>query len=70
MTRRFGYALGMLAVVGAGTSLVAAQEHEHSQAAKSTASGFIKIVREATERFKDVAVGQARGLRAGFRVRR
>ena len=66
MTRRFGYALGMLAVVGAGASLVAAQEHDHSQAAKSTASGFIKIVREATERFKDVAVARHEDYELAF----
>ena len=66
MARRFGYALGMLAVVGAGASLVAAQEHDHSRAAKSTASGFIKIVRESTERFKDVAVARHEDYELAF----
>ena len=66
MTRRFGYAVGMLAVVGAGASLVAAQEHDHARAAKSTASGFIKIVRESTERFKDVAVARHEDYELAF----
>jgi hypothetical protein len=64
--RRFGYAVGMLAVVGAGASLVAAQEHDHSRAANSIASGFIKIVRESTERFKDVTVARHEDYELAF----
>ncbi len=63
---RLGYVTGILAVVAAGASLAAAQDHQHATAARNTASGFIKTVREATERFRDVAVARREGYELQF----
>jgi hypothetical protein len=38
-----------------------AQHHEQTAEQKSRAGAFVKVVREATERFKDVAVAEAEG---------
>src|SRR5689334_2601698 len=39
------------------------QHHDHDEASAQTAeaSGLVKVVRESTERFRDVAVAQAEG---------
>jgi hypothetical protein len=61
-----GYAIGILAVVGASASLVAAQDHSHAAVARNSATGFIKVVRDATERFRDVAVARREGYELAF----
>ena len=55
-----------LMIVGAGASHALAQDnHSHMESMKrdqsSNASAFLKIVRDATERFKDVSVARAEG---------
>jgi hypothetical protein len=64
--RQIGYALGILAVAGAGATLVSAQEHSQAASGRSAAAGFIRVVREATERFKDVEAAKAAGYELHF----
>src|SRR4029434_5771643 len=45
----------------AGTSHAAAQSHDHSRDAKSVSGAFVALVRESTERFKDVTVAENEG---------
>ena len=65
IARRFGYALGVLGVVAAGASLVA-QEHGHAADGNSLAAGFIRVVRQATERFNDVEVAKVEKYELAF----
>jgi hypothetical protein len=65
--RRFGSIVGLLALVATGSSHVAAQSHDHTSEAKGAASGaFVKLVRESTERFKDVSVAEHEGYGLQF----
>ncbi len=74
-----GYSLfGVLAVVLVGISPSAAtaqdghmhtpasQPHEATAQEKNQASAFVRIVRESTERFRDVGVAQAEGYALQF----
>jgi hypothetical protein len=65
IVRRFGNTLGLLAVV-AGSARVTAQSHDHMADAKSVSGAFVKLVRESTERFKDVAVAEHEGYGLQF----
>jgi hypothetical protein len=56
--------VGILAVAGA--SLVSAQEHNHAASGSRAAAGFIRIVRDATERFKAVSVAKQAGYELAF----
>src|SRR3954453_3206427 len=49
-----------------GHSQMARMEHEQTAVQKDQASALIKIVRESTERFKDVAVAEAEGYTLQF----
>jgi hypothetical protein len=65
--RRIGYALGLLAALGVPASRLAAQGHDgHGADAARTSSAFIKVVRESTERFKDVSVAIKEGYELQF----
>jgi hypothetical protein len=59
--RRFSYAAGLLALVATGSSHAAAQSHEHTSDAKTASGAFVRLVRESTERFKDVSVAEQEG---------
>ena len=69
MTRRRSAAhvtyslLGVLVLTGPWSTGARAQHHDHDAAsAQATeASGLVKVVRESTERFRDVSVAQAEG---------
>jgi hypothetical protein len=59
-----GYlAIGVLTVISLGASPAgAADDQAHAQhAAQNQAAGLLKIVRESTERFRDVAAAEAEG---------
>ena len=60
--RRFGSSLlGVLVLVSTWSSPVLAQhDHTTAVAAKKQSSELVRIVREATERFRDPAVAEAR----------
>jgi hypothetical protein len=65
------YSMLALAILGAGASHALAQgDHAHMDAAKrdqsSNTGAFLKIVRESTERFKDVRVAMAEGYALQF----
>ena len=67
-TARFGSSLlGVLVLVSTWLSPVQAQ-HEHSTAAaaKNQSSELVRIVRDATERFKDPAVADSEGYKLAF----
>jgi hypothetical protein len=49
-----------------GHSQMPGMEHEQTPAQKDRASALIKIVRDATERFKDVSVAEAEGYALQF----
>jgi hypothetical protein len=66
IVRRCAYALGLLAALGAGAPRVAAQDHDHGADRKDTAGAFVKLVRESTERFKDVEVAKAEKYELAF----
>jgi hypothetical protein len=66
IVRRFGYMLGMFAIVATGSPHAAAQSHDHAADAKIASGAFVKIVRESTERFKDVAVAEHEGYGLQF----
>jgi hypothetical protein len=69
-----GYSLvGVLVLAGSGASYVRAQEsgtqshhHESAHDLKSQSSAFVKIVRESTERFKDLSVAEAEEYAPAF----
>ncbi len=56
-------AIGVLIVIGLGASPArAADDQAHAQhTARNQADGLLKIVRESTERFRDVAAAEAEG---------
>jgi hypothetical protein len=59
-----GYSIGVLALIClASSGAVAADDQVHAQhtAAQKQAAGLVKVVREATERFRDVAAAEAEG---------
>ena len=59
--------LGVLVLVSTWPSPVLAQhDHMTAVAAKSQSSELVRIVREATERFKDPAVADAEGYKLAF----
>ena len=66
IVRRFGYSLGLLMIVATGSSHAAAQSHDHAADAMSASGAFVKLVRESTERFKDVAVAEQEGYGLQF----
>ncbi len=66
IVRRCAYALGLLAALGAGASRVAAQGHDHGADRKHAAGAFVQLVREVTERFKDVEVAKAEKYELAF----
>src|SRR5687767_2233176 len=66
IVRRCTYALGLLAALGAGGSRVDAQGHDHGADRKDAAGAFVQLVRESTERFKDVAVARQEGYALNF----
>jgi hypothetical protein len=55
--------LGALVVTGvsAHAQTLTSQHHESSQDQKGKAGAFVKVVRESTERFRDVSVAEAEG---------
>ena len=59
-------AIAALAIGGLGSSSVAAQD-VHAHAAAAQQSALVKVVREATERFKDVTVAEREGYSLMFR---
>ena len=64
LARHGGYlAIGVLIVISLGASSArAADDQEHAQhTAQNQADGLLKIVRESTERFQDVAAAEAEG---------
>jgi hypothetical protein len=58
-----GYlAIGELIVIGLGVSPARAADDQHAQhTARNQADGLLQIVRESTERFRDVAEAEAEG---------
>jgi hypothetical protein len=66
IVRRFGSTVGLLALVATGSSHAAAQSHDHTTDAKGASGAFVKLVRESTERFKDVSVAQREGYGLQF----
>ena len=66
IVRRFGSIVGLLALVATGSSHAAAQSHDHAADAKSATGAFVKLVRESTERFKDVSVAEREGYALMF----
>src|SRR4030095_8866836 len=64
-------AIGALALVscwatqpfaqGEQTSALASQHHQAAQDSRSRPGDFVKVVRDATERFKDVSAAEAEG---------
>src|SRR3954470_2434307 len=68
MTRRFllfNYAAVILGLGGLW-QLPAAAQNDHAHASGADARALVKIVRENTERFKDVAVAEAEGYTLQF----
>ena len=63
IVRLFSFPLGLLVIVSAHA---AAQSHGHTMDAKSASGAFVKLVRESTERFKDVAVAEHEGYGLQF----
>jgi hypothetical protein len=63
-------AVGLLLLLGAWPSRAGAQDnHAHmlsDQSKSENAAALVKVVREATERFKDVAVAEAEGYALQF----
>ena len=55
--------IGVLTVIGPGASLArAADDQEHAQhTAQNRADGLLRVVRESTERFRDVEAAEAEG---------
>ena len=75
-TRRYRYSLMTLACISVGSTQALAQEgHSHTPASqqaeltkeqRNNANALVKIVRESTERFKDVSVAEAAGYTLQF----
>jgi hypothetical protein len=69
-TARIRHSLLALAILGFGASYAPAQDHSHMGATPKTASddagALLKIVRDSTERFKDVRVAMAEGYAVQF----
>lgn len=60
-------AIGLLALIGGWASYASAQDHHHDATSqKKEAGALVKVVREATDRFKDVAVAEAEGYALQF----
>ena len=66
IVRRFGSTVGLLALVATGSSHAASQSHDHTADAKGASGAFVKLVREVTERFKDVSVAEREGYGLQF----
>jgi hypothetical protein len=76
LTKQVAYSLfGILVLTGASPSLVLAQGHDHAGASqqerqtpeqKKQLSDLVKIVRDATERFRNVQVAQGEGFALQF----
>jgi hypothetical protein len=69
--RSFGYStIGVLVLTGFLSSLVRAQESQAARLAAphhgSSTDALVKIVRESTERFRDVSVAEAEGYQLLF----
>jgi hypothetical protein len=70
-TTRIRHTMLALTILGAGASYCLAQDgHSHMDTMKrdqsGNASAFLKVVRESTERFKDVRVAMAEGYALQF----
>jgi hypothetical protein len=64
---RVGYsAIGALVLVGLCASPALAQHHGSSEDQKNQSSELARVVREATERFRDVRVAEAEGYQLQF----
>jgi hypothetical protein len=64
---QFQYFMIAVVLMSVGTVRALAQDgHSHTPAQNSSASALIKIVRESTERFKDVSVAKAEGYALQF----
>ena len=66
IVRQIGFTAGLLAILAGGSSHAAAQAHDHAADARSASGAFIKLVRESTERFKDVTVADHEGYELQF----
>ncbi len=66
VTRVSGSFLGVLVLVGAWASPILAQQHRESAAHGGRPNDLIKIVRESTERFRDVAAAEEEGYKLMF----
>jgi hypothetical protein len=66
IVRRFACALGVLVIADTGSPHAAGQSHDHTADAKSVSGAFVTLVRESTERFKDVAVAEQEGYGLQF----
>ena len=60
-------AVGALVLAGAWQlPTIAQKEHEHAVSMSASTNALVKVVRENTERFKDVAVAEAEGYSLQF----
>jgi hypothetical protein len=67
LARQFGYSLaGVLMMMSMSPSRALAQEQHAHAAAASNAATLVDVVRQSTERFKDVNVAQAEGYALAF----
>ena len=66
IVRRCAYTFGLLAAQGTGSPRAAAQGHDHGADRRDAAGAFVKLVRESTERFKDVEVAKAEKYELAF----
>jgi hypothetical protein len=66
IVRRCAYTFGLLAALGTGSPRVAAQSHDHGTHRRDAAGAFVKLVRESTERFKDVEAAKAEKYELAF----
>jgi hypothetical protein len=64
---RFGCSLAAaLALSTLGSPLSAQEDHKHASSGSSQSGAFVKLVRETTERFKDVSQAEAEGYQLQF----
>jgi hypothetical protein len=66
IVRRFGSTVGVVALIATGSPHAAAQAHDHAADPRSASGAFMKLVRESTERFKDVTVAHHEGYELQF----
>ena len=66
LTPLVGSVLGVLALVSFWPSAALAQHQQHGQDQKSQAGALVRVVREATARFRDVSQAEAEGYSLQF----